>query len=169
MTATAFAEAVQKLACSFVISGEPIPQGSHKGFAIQNKRTGKTHVNITEDNPKTKSWRRHIVAVARGHVGAGWKPLDCPMAISLAFTMPKPPSYPKRRRTWPSASFDIDKLVRNLLDGLTAAGVITNDARFVELRAAKHFPGEHPDSLPLPGVRVAIWTISAQPSLDGVA
>lgn len=165
MTTLAVPRPVRMLAIAFTVAGEPIPQGSHKAFVV-----GKRAI-VTDDNPRLKAWRRHVSTVAKTAAGPGWVPLDCPLAIRLDFTMPKPASYPKRRRTWPSASADLDKATRSIFDSLTTAGVITNDARFVELRAAKHFPGEDPDALPVPGVRIAVWSISeaAQPTLDGDA
>lgn len=69
---------------------------------------------------------------------------------------------PKRRKTFPSRKPDIDKLLRSTLDALTEAGVFTDDARVVEFtRLAKVFPGEDPEALDAPGVRITVERFSA--------
>jgi Holliday junction resolvase RusA-like endonuclease len=88
-------------------------------------------------------------------------PLDGPLAVSMVFTLRKPASAPKRRRTWPDRTPDLSKLARATEDALTDAGVWADDARVVEyVRLAKVFPGEDRDALHIPGVVVRIWQMT---------
>jgi Holliday junction resolvase RusA-like endonuclease len=79
----------------------------------------------------------------------------------MVFTMPKPLSAPKTRRTWPMRTPDLSKLLRSTEDALTTAGIWRDDARVVEYgRAAKVFPGEDPEALEAPGVRIVLEVVS---------
>jgi Holliday junction resolvase RusA-like endonuclease len=86
-----------------------------------------------------------------------------PLMVSMIFTLSKPASAPKTRRTWPDRMPDLSKLVRSTEDAITDAGLWEDDARIVEYqRLAKVFPGEDADSLPTPGVRVRIVALQEQ-------
>jgi hypothetical protein len=80
----------------------------------------------------------------------------------MVFTVQKPKSAPKTRRTWPDKKPDLSKLVRSTEDAITDAGLWADDARVVEYaRLAKVYPGEDPMALSSPGVWVAIEQIDA--------
>lgn len=83
-----------------------------------------------------------------------------PVEVELAFTVKKPQSAPKRKRTWPITRPDIDKLSRTILDALTNSGAIRDDSQVVVLHARKTYPLEHPDALLSPGSLLRVWTIS---------
>jgi Holliday junction resolvase RusA-like endonuclease len=75
----------------------------------------------------------------------------------MVFTLPKPKSAPKRRRSWPNRTPDVSKLARSTEDALTTAGIWADDARVVEYtRLAKVFPREDPDALESSGVVIEI-------------
>ena len=94
-------------------------------------------------------------------------PLDGPLVVSMVFTMPKPASAPKRRTTWPDKKPDLSKLVRSTEDALTDAGLWVDDARVVEYsRLAKVFPGEDPQALASPGVRITVRRLAAAAQLE---
>ena len=60
------------------------------------------------------------------------------------------------------ANPDLSKLLRSTEDALTDAGLWADDARVVEYeRLAKVYPGEDPEALPVPGVRIEIRARSA--------
>jgi Holliday junction resolvase RusA-like endonuclease len=132
---------------TIIVHGMPGPQGSkrHVGKGV-----------MIESSKKVKPWRQDVVAAAvEAHKGA--EALDGPLLVSMVFTLPKPKSAPKRRRTWADKKPDLSKLARSTEDALTTAGVIRDDARIVEYeRLAKVFPGEDPDALSSPGVRITI-------------
>lgn len=84
-------------------------------------------------------------------------PFDGPLVVRMVFTLPKPKSAPKRRVTYADRKPDLSKLARSTEDALTDAGLIADDALIVEFsRLAKVFPGEDPESLESPGVRITI-------------
>jgi Holliday junction resolvase RusA-like endonuclease len=144
-----------------VVYGEPAPQGSkrHVGNGV-----------MIESSKKVKPWRQDVVTAALAayyqDVTGEWlhsdarAPLDGPLAVRMTFTLRKPASAPKTRRTWPDRKPDLSKLVRSTEDALVTAGVIADDARIVDLVAAKRFPGEGLGSLTSTGVRIEIEQVT---------
>lgn len=144
-----------------VVYGLPAPQGSKKYLGQSNAG----HAILGESSAKVRPWRSAVKEAARAIIDAharhtfGGYPLDCPLWLSMVFTMPKPASSPKSRRTYACKKPDLSKLARSTEDALTDSGLIKDDARIVEyLRLAKVFPGEDEKSLASPGVRIEIFT-----------
>jgi Holliday junction resolvase RusA-like endonuclease len=143
-----------------VAYGTPGPQGS-KTFKGRSAKTGKAI--MVESSKKVKPWREAVEAAALlalndlpRELRRGF-PLDGPIAGRFVFTLRKPLSAPKRRRTWPTTYPDASKLLRSTEDALTKAGVWADDARLVEFdRLAKVFPGEDPEALNQPGVLIEL-------------
>lgn len=140
---------------SLTVFGMPAPQGSKK--FVGTTKTGRGL--LAESSKKVKPWRQDVRAAAeeaREKYGA-LMPMDGPLIVSMVFTLPKPASAPKKRRTWPDKKPDVSKLARSTEDALSDAGLWADDARVVEYsRLAKVFPGEDPDALPSPGVRITV-------------
>jgi crossover junction endodeoxyribonuclease RusA len=114
----------------FFVPGEPIPQGSVRGFA----RGGR--VVITSDNPRLHAWRQVVALYAAQHRPA--QLLDGPLHVALAFAMPRPPSVPRTKRRMPTCKPDIDKMERAIFDALT--GVIwVDDARVTSVTKSKRY------------------------------
>ncbi len=129
------------------VFGRPGPQGSKTSY-------GKGR--MVESSKRVKPWRDAVVTVGL-EVMAGRAPLDGPLVVSMVFTLPKPKSAPKSRRTWPDRTPDLSKLARSTEDALTDCGVIADDARIVRYEPlAKTYPLEDADALPLPGVRITV-------------
>ena len=129
------------------VYGIPGPQGSkrHVGNGV-----------MVESSKKVKPWREAVHAAALA-LRNGAPPLDGPIMARMVFTLPKPVSAPKRRRTYPCRLPDLSKLVRSTEDALTTAGIWRDDARVVEYtRLAKVYPGEDPEALEAPGVRIVV-------------
>ena len=83
-----------------------------------------------------------------------------PVMASMVFTVRKPTSAPKKRKTYPSTKPDLSKLIRSTEDALTDAGVWEDDARVIGyVRAAKVFPGEDPMALDTPGCVIEVWSV----------
>lgn len=140
-----------------VVYGNPAPKGSKRAFV--NKRSGR--VSLVESSKREKPWRQDVMEAAL-HARGGASALDGPLRMRLVFTVPKPKSAPKSRRTWPDRKPDVDKLLRSVLDALVSAGVIADDARVVDMtRLAKVFVGEDPEALDAPGARIAISEMRA--------
>ena len=147
---------------SFTVHGVPVPQGSKR--ALVHRSTGRAVV-IEQGGARHRDWRADVKAAARGAMGWGEHPcLTGPVGVSICFTVPKPKSAPKTRRTWPDKRPDLDKLVRAVLDAITGE-VIADDAQVVGMILTKTFPGE-PDifgerGLDWPGCRVMVWQVEA--------
>lgn len=134
-----------------VIYGHPAPQGSKRFVGMKAGRGV-----MIESSAKVKPWRQDVMAEALKVRGSA-APLDGPLSVRMIFTVPKPASAPKRKRTYPMRKPDLSKLIRSTEDALVDAGLIADDARIVEYqRAAKVFPGEDLEALESPGVRIEI-------------
>lgn len=112
---------------SFRVDGKPIPQGSMK--VIQG------HI-IHSQGSALAAWR---ASVGLGAKLAGAKPHGDPVEISLIFIMARPRTV---TRLEPSVPPDLDKLVRAVLDGLTAIAY-RDDAQVCTLTATKEY-GDRP-------------------------
>lgn len=137
---------------SLTVYGMPGPQGS------------KRHVGggrMIESSKKVKPWRMDVKAAAEMLMAqSGVTTFDGPLRVRMVFTLPKPASAPKRRRTWPDRKPDVSKLARSTEDALTDSGLWRDDARVVEYaRLAKVYPNEDPEALDRPGVLITVEEI----------
>lgn len=133
--------------------GIPGPQGSKK-FVGLAKTTGRGI--LVESSKKVAPWRQQVKAAA-ALVRDGRPPLDGNLVVRMTFTLPKPKSAPKRRRTYPNVYPDVSKLARSTEDALVQAGLIRDDARIVGYdKLWKSYPNEDVDALEAPGVRIEI-------------
>jgi crossover junction endodeoxyribonuclease RusA len=115
---------------SFRVLGVPVQQAGTKSVPTRAGRR-----NITEGGKGLEQWRNDVSAAAfKARDGA--LPMDGPLGVSITFYMPRPKSAKKSAR-WAHKRPDVDKLARAILDSLTVAGVITDDARVVHLCAMK--------------------------------
>ena len=120
---------------SFFVDGRPIPQGSMKVI--------NGHILHTQGSALAV-WRSSIALGAR-HAGA--LPRDGAISIEMSFFMPKPRTV---TRSHPTVAPDLDKLVRAVLDGLTAIAY-RDDAQVTSIIARKDY-GERT------GVDITLWT-----------
>ena len=111
---------------SFFVSGIPAPQGSKRH--VGNGR-------MIESSKKVKPWREAVARVASAHLLD--EPVDGHLRVIIRFELPPPKK--SRFGNRPAGPPDLDKLVRSTLDGLTASGLIVDDARVVSLTATKHW------------------------------
>jgi Holliday junction resolvase RusA-like endonuclease len=145
---------VELIPYTLTVLGSPAPQGSKT--AGVNPKTGL--VFMRESSKHVKPWRAAVAKAAR--LAPPEVTFDGPLVARMVFTMRKPDGAPKRRRTYPAVMPDLSKLLRSTEDALTDAGVWADDARVVEYqRLAKVYPGEDPESLPAPGVYIAVWQV----------
>lgn len=110
---------------SLSVTGNPASQGSH---AIMRGRI--VQVNST----KHKAWRKAIVQEAIAILPDDWQPIDEPCELIVNFYMPKPASV---KRSLPTVSPDLDKLIRAVGDSLTDSGIVVDDSRIVRISARK--------------------------------
>lgn len=142
-----------------VVGGEPQPQGSKSARVMRGRAV------LFEDNKDTEPWRKAVAAVAAAALPSGWVPMDGPLVADLVLTLPKPKDRPKTLRVLPSVKPDLDKLMRAVLDALTRAGVIHDDARLVATRRLdKVYERDEVDSdaLMRPGAVIRVWPVPAE-------
>lgn len=144
----------------------PAPQGSKKAVGTRTSKAGKLTPILVESCPRVEPWRK-IVALFTRQAMARHRlvKFDGPLRIEIVFTMQPAGNVPPSEwaTTYPDTQHygDTDKLIRSTFDAVADGGAVVNDARFVDVRAVKVFPG-HPGSLPKPG---AIIRISYMPPL----
>ena len=110
---------------SLSVVGNPASQGSH---AIMQGRI------VQVNSKKHKAWRNAITQTALATLPADWEPIDEPCELIVNFYMPKPASV---KRSLPTVSPDLDKLIRAVGDSLTDSGVVVDDSRIVRISARK--------------------------------
>ena len=135
-----------------IVRGQPAPQGSKKFVGLTKAGRGL----LIESSKKVKPWRQDVVASAVLAMD-GRAMLDGPLVATMTFTLTKPASAPKTRRTWACRKPDLSKLVRSTEDALSDAGVWADDARVVSMAVHKVFPGEGDDSLASPGAIIRVY------------
>ncbi len=135
------------------VIGTPAPQGSKNHF-------GKGR--LVESSKKVKPWREAVVWAARQVLHERDR-ISGPVGVDIVFTVAKPKSAPKKRKTWPDRKPDLDKLIRSTADALVTAGAIDDDARIICLSAQKVYPNECLGALDVPGAYISIRPIGDVP------
>lgn len=148
---------------SFEVRGVPVPQAAIRPL-------GKGRPAVHENAATLKPWRNRVAAVAHNEIAAARRlgytfPLAGPLGMHLHFSVPKPKSAPKTRRTFPDVRPDLSHLVRAVEDALSlpacAPGVraIGNDGQIVYELTTKAYPGEEQQALDEPGVLIRVYQI----------
>lgn len=144
-----------------VLRGRPAPQGSKRAIpAFKGKGPGREWVanRQVEMSPHVKNWRDDVKTAAEKIIAdTGHVRYECPVRVSMVFTVDRAAKPRKGLRLWPAKMPDLSKLCRSTEDALSAAGVWKDDALVVEYtRLAKVYPGADPEALPVPGVRIIV-------------
>lgn len=146
---------VRRTAFYCEVYGQPAAQGSKRH--VGNGR-------MIEASAAVEPWREAVKTAARKVIdapgNANFTPLDGPLSVEVVFTVRKPASAPKGRRTWPDRKPDIDKLLRAVFDAFTSAGVWTDDARVIAVMSSKVYPNEGQHALTSPGCIIRVWRIT---------
>lgn len=135
---------------TITVYGTPAPQGSKRFMGI---RGGKGI--MIESSKQVKPWREAVKFAALEVEGT----VSGPVEVSMVFTVRKPASAPKTRRTWPATKPDLSKLVRSTEDALTDAGKWEDDARVVKCTSEKVYPNEGMMALSVPGAFIRITSV----------
>jgi Holliday junction resolvase RusA-like endonuclease len=130
---------------TFSVLGQPVPQGSKRGFA----RGGK--VVMLEMGKNLQPWRQEIAVVASQHMGSE-SPWLGPIRVKLTFFIPRPKGHYGTGRNattlkasaprFPISSPDLDKLTRAVLDALTGIAY-RDDAQVHSLDTMKLYADDH--------------------------
>lgn len=132
----------------FFIAGTPTPQGSKT--AIRHGRRAR----LIEANKRLKPWRNTLQTALAAQAAGRRIPGPFTIYLDFRFTPPQRPRYRDPNGAGIHAvKPDVDKLTRAVLDSLTAADIIDDDARCTTLIATKNYTTKlHPT----PGVRIII-------------
>lgn len=121
----------------FDLPGEPAPKGSR----VQKTRKNGTRYTH-ESSKRVKPW---MVAAQQAlfvqSLEQGGIKIAGPINVHVVFYCARPakPTY-----DWPTATGDLDKFCRALLDALTASGIISDDRHVIDLAASKRFTDGEP-------------------------
>lgn len=163
-------------AAELVVYAKPAPKGSkdYKGQRTSRRTGRKVPILVESADADLQTFKRALLTVARARLGAGWAPLDGPLAADVTFTMPRPRNHYRTGKhagqlkdwavplVWHATTPDTDKLIRGLGDALTDAGVWHDDARLAAFRYGPFKVFERApfaDALRKPGVVVRLWRL----------
>jgi crossover junction endodeoxyribonuclease RusA len=140
------------------VYGVPAPMGSKRAYISAKGRAAV----VESGSQRQKSWRQAVVDAALEH---GSPMLADPVAVEITFALGRPRSHYRTGKNshivrgsappYPARMPDVDKLARNTLDGLTAAGVYGDDGQVVMLTVAKQWADGRP-----PGATITIRPIA---------
>ena len=126
---------------SFSVLGIAQTAGSKRAFVLRRRdgslvtrNGGSPIVNVTDDNARSKDWKRSVAWAAREAVGSGFVPLRCPLEVEFTFYRVRPQSHKVgkagpnkgwREHPFPNSRPDVLKLARAVEDSLQ--GVLYHD------------------------------------------
>ena len=110
-----------------VRGAQPVPQGS-----LSAGRNGHLYYSNAET---LKPWRNRITTCVKDVLPSDYVALDAPVKVTATFYFP-PLKSPKPFKT---SAPDLDKLLRAVLDALTASGIYSDDSRVVWVDSRKKY------------------------------
>lgn len=161
---------------SVFVSGQAVPQGSKTAFRYQSAVLGRELLGVREvAGDRLTRWRHTIVDRVMETLGHHPEWVTAKMGseafqVDLDFYIMRPKSHylpitkvkrlvPELRDDalmYPIGVPDVDKLTRAVLDALTTAGVWTDDAHVVNVRATKNFSDGVLGEVSMPGVLITV-------------
>lgn len=136
---------VSVLAC--FVPGRPVSQGS-----LSQGSHGKLYWS---NNTAVRQWRALFCRIVSKLLPDDWSPLDCAVGVDIGFIFKRPVS--RQSAVFHTIPIDIDKGTRLVLDGLTDAFVVKDDARVSEIHCVKLYTT---DDWPDEGIVVRVWRLS---------
>jgi Holliday junction resolvase RusA-like endonuclease len=129
---------------SFTVFGvDPAPQGSKKYVGSRKSAAGNLIPMIVESSPKLPAWRKAVSeAVIQGMIDSGDdSKFEGAVKVEAVFYLTRKPSV---KRALPTVPPDVDKILRSLMDGITARsksgeilGVWQDDSQVVRVDVSK--------------------------------
>jgi Holliday junction resolvase RusA-like endonuclease len=122
---------------TFDIAGIPFPQPRPR-ITIRNGHAWAYHA------PEVEVWKETVQIMTMSKLAQyGDKFINCPVALTLLFRLPRPKSLPKKI-TYHVKRPDLDNEIKSLSDAMTKAGAWKDDSQIFHLTAAKTYarPGE---------------------------
>lgn len=123
------------LLLDFTVHGTPVTQGSVNAYPTKGGRG----VRVVSKTPALVEWREIVRHAAEIAAGPNWETVDSGASVALRYWLPRPKSLSKTKDVRPIRGQDIDKLERAVFDGITSAGVWTDDSRVVKVAHEKFY------------------------------
>jgi Holliday junction resolvase RusA-like endonuclease len=126
---------------SFTVFGyEPRPQGSKKYVGQRTTAAGNKIPLIIEASPGLPVWRKAVSdAVKQAMIDSGdSSKFEGAVKLEAVFYLTRKPSV---KRAYPTVPPDLDKVLRSLMDGISAKGegVWGDDSQVVRLEVSKKY------------------------------
>jgi Holliday junction resolvase RusA-like endonuclease len=126
---------------SFTVFGtDPAPQGSKKYVGTRRTAAGANIPMIVEASPKLPAWRKAVSdAVKQAMIDSGdLSKFDGAVKLEAVFYLTRKKTV---TREYPTVPPDLDKVLRSLMDGITAKGegVWGDDSQVVRLEVSKKY------------------------------
>ena len=157
------------MSLKITVLGIPVTQGSKTAFVaggkaiMREKSSGAAHMRFVDWRQAVRSEAQRAIEGCEAAIGNDWVDPDLhnaywsgPVLVECRFSLLRPASAPKTRRTWPigARSGDVDKLARLILDALTGI-VFADDSHVVELHVSKDYG--------VPGVEIVVDAVTEGP------
>jgi Holliday junction resolvase RusA-like endonuclease len=131
---------------SFTVFGfEPRPQGSKKYVGTRRTKAGANIPLIIEASPGLPVWRKAVAdAVKQAMQDSGdLSKFEGAVKVEAVFYLTRKPSV---KRLYPTVPPDLDKILRSLMDGISAKGegVWGDDSQVVRLEVSKKYATGQP-------------------------
>lgn len=133
---------------SFFVKGKPQPAGSKRAFVIKKAGAYTGRAIVTDANPKARDWKIDVQHEAQCWVSEPW---NCPIRLSLTFTMQRPKSHYRTGQNshlqkqsaplYPASKPDATKLCRGVEDAMTGIAWV-DDAQIVTQHVRKRYGGQ---------------------------
>jgi Holliday junction resolvase RusA-like endonuclease len=150
---------------TFTVIGEPQPKGSTKAFVPKSWAAKAVAMGeapraiVTSDNPAAKGWQQ-LVAERAQTVLTGDGLFVGPVRVAVVFRLPRPASLPRKVQHHLKKP-DVDKLARNVLDGLRGV-LYADDRAVVDLRARKVYA----PTGSAPGADITVGLVAPPPAAE---
>lgn len=138
---------------TFMVAGEPQPQGSTRAFVVAGKAV------TTSANVRLSPWRGNVT-LAAVRAGRGMPlPFTGAISVECQFAIRRPRTV---TRLWPSTRPDLDKLQRAVGDSLVDAGILLDDGQIVVWHPSKLYVDDPTCPLGHPGALVTVIALEPQ-------
>ncbi len=128
---------------NFEVRGKPTPQGSKTAVKLKSGAAIVIDAGSTTSREAHKDWRRAVADAARELATQQSVCLTTPCEVHIHFRFEPTKVHAKLmdRNNWTGMAKatqpDLDKLIRSVLDGLVAGGLIRDDALVGRIIASK--------------------------------
>lgn len=130
---------------SFVVAGDPVPQGSMVALKSRNPRDRRVFVKPSNEK-ELKAWREKVARAVTLAAGGRLIGDNVPITVRATFRL-QPPVHMPKGRIAATVAPDADKLLRAVLDGMTVneygavgkLGLYADDKQVIDAHVVKAY------------------------------